>query len=304
MKRIRRTGPVCAIAFAALLGGCLQSDDSLSPSTDLSQDENALQETVNVGIPDYADPDVFLYDDPILGPRDGEPFRWWREVLNVDKTIQISISQPNEGPSTATVGVAKDVSGILHVLQEGDVTIDQFKKNFEYHAARSLYFERQGPPLIHPRRGWKLKALTGALIESPEATRQINSVRIQCANVDQTFTNVTDLVRVQDLLRLDPNTEVSVLVDTGDASDQVFLHVKRHRMRFALTNNSDGTFTGVFATTTGPGPRHVVVDVLANSTLTEETAPYDNIAWGIPYLIVGEDDQVGDGSNGGDDDDN
>jgi hypothetical protein len=200
------------------------------------------------------------------------------------------------------VNIAKDVTGILHVLPVDGIAPERFKKNFENHAERSLYFERQGPPLLHPWRGWKLKALTGALIESPGTTRQIHSVRIQAEGVDETVTNVTDLVRVRDLLRVPPHSEVTVLVDTGDASDQVYLHVKRHRMRFALTSNNDGTFTGTFVTGRNRGPTHIVVDVLAHATLNEEAAVYDNVAWGIPYLIRGESDGLDDDNSGGDDD--
>jgi hypothetical protein len=38
---------------------------------------------------------------------------------------------------------------------------------------------------------------------------------------------------------------------------------------------------------TGPGrgPRHAVVDVLSHDTLYDDTAPYDNVAWGFTYLV-------------------
>jgi hypothetical protein len=304
MKRIRLAGTVWAMATVALLSGCLQSDDGLtSNTTEDAEDESSLEGTVNLGIPDYADPDVFFYDlDPLTGSgrTDGEPIRWWREVLNVDKTIEIHITKPETGPHTASVDITKNVSGILHVVEEGDVTVDRFKKNFENQMQRSLYFERRGPPVIHPRRGWRLKAITGASIASPGTTRQIHSVRIQADGVDETVTNVTELVRVRDLLRLPPHSEVTVTVDTADDTDQVYFHLKRHRMRFPMASNTDGTFTGAFVTGRGPGPRHIVIDVLAHATLNDEAAPYDNVAWGIPYLIVGEDDAIGDGSNGDD----
>ncbi len=35
-----------------------------------------------------------------------------------------------------------------------------------------------------------------------------------------------------------------------------------------------------------------MIDVLSNGSLFDDAAPYDNVAWGIPYLIRGEDDGV------------
>ena len=61
-------------------------------------------------------------------------------------------------------------------------------------------------------------------------------------------------------------------------------------------NNGDGTFTGIFQTTPQRGPRHFVVDVLSDDTLYDDSAAYDNVAWGVPYLVVrpGTDPSAGD----------
>ncbi len=296
MKRIRAVNIVSTLAFAALLGGCLNGDDDslTTVSTDDAEDEAALEESIDVGIPGYADPDVFIYGDEAIsasGRDEIETLHWWRELLNVHKTVEIEFSSGG-GPRTASVSINKDLDGVLHLLARSDPTSPavEIKKEFENSAVRSLYFERQGPPIVHPRRGWKLKAMSGALIESPETTRQIRSVRIQADGVDQTITNVSELVRLRDLTFVPPNSVVTVTVDTGDSNDAVFLHLKRHPERMQLASNDDGTFTGAFQTGKRPGPHHVVVDVLAHSTLFDDTARYDNVAWGVPYLIAGEDD--------------
>jgi hypothetical protein len=138
---------------------------------------------------------------------------------------------------------------------------------------------------VRPHRGWKLVAMSGVKIESEGTTRQLNSVRVESEGVDETFTTVEDLVRLANILRLPAAREVTVTVDTGDATDHVFLHVRRARLRFELRNNGDGTFTGSYVTGSVPGPRHAVIDVLSDGTLMDDEEPYDNVAWGIPYVI-------------------
>jgi hypothetical protein len=301
MKRIRHVRIASLLGLAALLNGCVNTDNGpAGPSTDDSQDESAIQGSLDGDIPGYADPDVFLYgSDALTGTGRAEVLRWWRELQNVDTTVEIILSRPSEGPKTASVKITKDLSGILHVLEgEGDAATE-FEKKFEDTAIRSLYFERRGPALVHPRRGWKLKALSGALVESPGTTRQIHSVTVHCDGVDKVITNVTDLVRIGELLRLPADSEVTVTVDTGDATDAVFLHIRRNHMRFPLLSNGNGTFSGTFVANRREGPHHVVVDVLSDATLHDKTAAYDNVAWGIPYLVLGEDDGLDDDGNDG-----
>jgi len=295
MRRLRVLGVASLLATTSLLTGCFDENSAGSGSTEDAQDENAIEESMSLDIADYAEPDVFLYGDDAgddAGTRAQiNTIRWWRELVDVDKTIKVVISR-NDGPPVADVSIVCDVTGLLHLVAGEASTQSEVVKDFQNRAARSLYFERQGPPRQHPRRGWKLRALSGALIESPATTRNIHSVRVQVGALDETITNVTDLVRLEDILRLPPNSEVTVTVDTGDATDSVYLHVRRHHLRFALTNNGDGTHTGVYRTGEGRGPRHAVIDVLSNGTLFDDSAPYDNIAWGIPYVIRGEDDGI------------
>ena len=44
------------------------------------------------------------------------------------------------------------------------------------------------------------------------------------------------------------------------------------------------------------GPAHFAVDVLSEGTLYDDEAPYDNVAWGIPFLVP----RPGDGGSGTD----
>ena len=186
MRRIRFVAGASLLAGAALLTGCLNDSDSDSTTNSEDvQDESAIQERLEFDIPEYATADVFLYGEEGTGAGRAqiETLRWWRELVNLDKTIEITISKPGDGPKTANVAITCDASGILHLLACADSTINPFRKAFENTAVRKLYFERQGPPTFRPRRGWKLKGLSGVLAESPGTTRQIHSVRIQSGDV-------------------------------------------------------------------------------------------------------------------------
>jgi hypothetical protein len=166
---------------------------------------------------------------------------------------------------------------------EGDAPV-HVEKGFEDTAIRSLMMRRERT-VIGRHRGWRLIALSGVLIESPGTTRAIRSVRIQAGGVDETITNVTELIRIQNVLALPPGVEAKITVDTGDASDQVYLHARYRRARVQLESNGDGTFSRAFFTGEEPGPRHIVVDVLSEGTLLDDDAPYDNVAWGIPLRV-------------------
>jgi hypothetical protein len=102
--------------------------------------------------------------------------------------------------------------------------------------------------------------------------------------VDETITGVGDLVRIEDLLRLPLDVDVALTVDTGDATDAVFLHLRHLGRRVQLEGQGDGTFSGTFRTAGRPGPHHLGIDVLSHGSIYDSEEAYDNVAWGIPYL--------------------
>jgi hypothetical protein len=273
---------VAAFVGAALvLPGCF--DSSTSPTgPGGSTDEQAVRSVFDQQSA-LTDPDVFVYGEP--GNASSAPIAtdsWYRQLVTLDKSIQVLLDYPQGEPPTASLTVQFDASGILHLhTSSGEVT-----KDWSDHGVRSAFFRRGNESPIHPRaRGWQLVSLTGVLIQSPSTTRHINSVRIQAGDVDRTIANVTDLVPLEDLLALPPSTVALITVDTGDATDQVFLHLRHRQARVQLTGKGDGTFSARFETGFERGPRHLGVDVLSQGTLLDDTAAYDNIAWGIPYRV-------------------
>ncbi len=289
MRSLRTLTTLAIAGSSVALAGCFDSDSSpVSGSSEVASDEEAIQVVLFEEESELADPDVRWFDDgeggPALAPINTHA--WRRELLSLDRTTEIVIENPDGEIPTASVTFTADATGLLHlwVCEEDDLL--HLTKEFDDTGVRSLFFERTRER-DRRHRGWKLVALSGVLIESDATTRSIRSVRVQAGDVDKTITNVTDLVRVNDLLTLPAGTEVIVTVDTGDATDSVFLHRRHARARTELTNNDDGTFSGRWITGERGGPRHVVVDVLSEGTLYDDVAPYDNVAWGIPLRIAG-----------------
>ena len=278
------------VATAAIaVSGCLNSNDSSSGGSSL--DEEGIQNVIFDEMGAYADPDVRWYDDESAGlARDAiDTQRWRREVLSFERNAVIEIERPEGEAPTAFVTVTGEAIGLLHLLTVSGDEAMRYTKDFDDTGTRSAMLQRvrtDRPTTRH--HGWKLIAISGVEIASSEATRRIESVRIQTDGVDETITGVSELVQLADLLHLPTIAEVTVTVTTGDATDSVWLHYRHHGWRRPLESNGDGTFTGVFRTGERSGPRHIVVDVLSHGTLFDTEEAYDNAAWGIP-LIVGND---------------
>jgi hypothetical protein len=290
MQKLRRIGTAWVLAATTLLYGCFNSDDSpTGPSGDdeNAADEAAIEASIGQELGSDAESDVLVWgEDTAGGTRDAiNTVRWWRELLRLEKTVQITIHRDGIPPS-ADVSVKTDASGVLHLVSGDGPEIERTNKDFEITGVRSLYFERRNARILDQRR-WVLKSMSGVEVQSPRTTRKINSVRVQSGDIDVTLTNVTDLVPLSELMRIPMNTEVGITVDTGDATDAVFLHLRRDHMRMPLESNGDGPFSGKFRTGSDAGRRHLAVDVLSHGTLFDQSAPYDNVVWGIPYKVRG-----------------
>lgn len=283
MRTHRNLG--ASVLFGALMAlpGCFDSDDS-PVGTSGGVEQEAIEFVALQEEPALADPDVRFWEEPEAEAAPIATLRWWRQLLSLDRTWEVVIEEPEGEPATANVTVTCEASGILHLVAPGDLEPIHVEKPFEDTGVRSMLFRRERPA-DGRHRGWRLIGLSGVLIESPATTRKIESVRIEAGGVDETITNVTELVRVFDVLALPPAVEARITVTTGDASDQVFLHLRHRRARLPLVSNGDGTFSGRFFTGEEPGPRHLVVDVLSEGTLFDDEAAYDNVGWGIPVRV-------------------
>ncbi|NNE43821.1 MAG: hypothetical protein HKN12_06415 [Gemmatimonadetes bacterium] len=294
------------LTSTALLSGCFSGDDSPTAAGDemITAEEQAAIEFVMEE--DETNSELTMIDVRSFDSGSGvarapiNTHRWFREPQSVDRNLEIIINAPSGEPATATVNASGTVIGLLHLWTCSADSLLEVTKDFEDDGKRSLMFVKsRRTDRLH--RGWKLVSLSGVHLESPAATVAINSVRVQSGDVDQTLTNVTDLVAVEDLMRFERGAEVTLTVDTGDATDAVFLHVRRqHRTQF--TSNDDGTFSATFFANDRPGARHFAVDVLSDGTLYDDTEAYDNVTWGIPYIVERLPNDGGDDEGGEDSD--
>lgn len=281
---------------AALLQGCMNSDSTSGPDAELGTDEEGIQNVVLDEDADWADTDV-RYFDADAGPAAAPvaTHAWRRQLTDFERDLNIVIDAEAGEIPTATVSATGRAIGLLHLWACEEDDLAHYTKDWNDTAQRTMVLKKIRPT-ARPHRGWRLAETTGVLIQSEGTTRQIQSVRIQAGDVDVTVDNVTDLIAREDVTRIPAGTEATITVDTGDATDAVFVHVRKKGFRSELTSNDDGTFSGTYVTGERPGVRHLLVDVLSNGTLYDDTEAYDNLAWGIPYVL-----QTADGDDGEDD---
>ena len=126
--------------------------------------------------------------------------------------------------------------------------------------------------------------MSGAEITSDEGTRQILSVRLQAGDVDVTVTICWSCRIARELLRLPPAVPVHITATTADPTDKVVLYSRQGRR--PLRRMADGTCQGRFLTPLMGGMKHLAVNALSHGTLFDDAAPYDQKAWGLPYMVV------------------
>lgn len=288
-----------ALALLLTAAGC-----SSNP-TEVDQDISALESLV------AAESDFFTAD--LLSDNGAEdpdtpspakllaeivPWRWGRQIQNVDREIDISIHEPAGEPATAEVTWSAEITGVFHVI---DSEAQHYGKDFIDNAVRYATFQRRAA-VDAAHRGWHMTAISGTEIVSNPNSVEILEVNMTSTNgIDTTFTDVSTLIPREDLLIFAPHDTVTITVTTGNTDDVVMLHYPawmtthntRHHARRMLRNNGDGTYTGTWVTRgmvwwggqlRNP-KRHITIDVLSNGTIFDDTEPYDCNAWGFIYKV-------------------
>ncbi len=298
---ILRMLTVPALALALLAAGC---DDS---PTELDSDQTAIESIIAEELDfftvdlygDAADDDP---DDP-LGRTlaDIEPLRYYRQILDVDREVIITVDETAD-PIVADVSWTAVFDGVFHVV---DTSANTYDKDFTDTAVRYAQFTKTGTAADR-HRGWAMTSISGTEVVSSPVTVQINSVHITSSGgLDVTFDNVSDLIAREDVLIFTAGDTIMIEVATGDTSDVIVmhypaflqgLHANRHHVRRMFRNNNDGTFTCGFVAhrytyVRGQwreqlGPRHFTIDVLSDGTIYTDDEPYDAIGWGIVYRVA------------------
>lgn len=227
---------------------------------------------------------------------------WWRRIFwgQTERSIDIDVHPLDlDHPYPyANVTVTDTLTGDLHLIKKaGPGNWSWSSKPITDVARRSAYFERRRR-VDSPHRGWDLIKVSGLLIESLPATRQVDWIHITSTRTgyDTTITEsyITGCTLTGKLLTFDEEDSVTVTVYTGDPTDSVYLHAYSRffphlfHVRRSFVNNGDGSFSGTWVTSQlklgASAYRHAAIDVIKHSTLDGDD-PYDSKIWGLIYRI-------------------
>jgi hypothetical protein len=160
------------------------------------------------------------------------------------------------------------------------------------------------------RRDWRVVAVSGAVASSPTTTITISELTYQ--NSDGTTLTITDplayfMSRDSGLPEFTRNDSVKIFVKLTNTNEfppppgetallRYGMDHQSHRARKPLNDEGiypdavagDGTYSGVYRV---HGPRwahrlhHAGVDIIDNGTIYDDVAPYNAVAWSLPYLV-------------------
>ena len=227
------------------------------------------------------------------------PRFWWRgDLERLGREIDIHIED-----NVAQVTVVHDVAGTFYIADTVGDAFVLWGKPFEDLVTRHAQF-------LKTTRGWILTAISPVQFALAEADRQTVSIEAVRAFVaDELVWEATDpstLYTVTEGLPIFTHgDEVRVEATVSNSSQSgweptmfVFMHrpgphISGRRTRDLMFDDAtngdtvagDGVFTRVY--TIGPrGGRHfTAVDVIDAATFMELEAPYNSVAWGMPYIV-------------------
>jgi hypothetical protein len=275
---------------------------STSPTTNLDKDAilRLVAEDSTTFPKEIIDPDSL--GTPKLAVVDSVKF-WWRKINRVTRTINVSI-YPADSTHLypyAFVTVIDTLYGRLIIIgRDSSDSLVRVVKLLTDEAMKSAYYEKRGTN-DNPHRGWRIEKISGLLIHSfPENSRVISSVHLISPGYDRIFTEgyITGYIPRDSILTFNAGDTVTLMVDTGDPTDLVYLHslpchfynCKPHRCPFQ--NNHDGTFTGTWVIgdclldSCDIVLGHVAIDVIEyNSIYGDTTHHYDSRIWGVIYEV-------------------
>ncbi|MBI5711480.1 MAG: hypothetical protein HZC42_14435 [Candidatus Eisenbacteria bacterium] len=289
------------LLVAALLSGCGKTNQVSSPVSgpDGSVDQAAVAGAV-ASSPQVVEDGEF--ESTEMGTiNDGQPgataaispLYYWRVIHSVQRSFEFAFADTDSTgrPTTAIVTIHKLLAGSFNILvgepgTDGtpiDSSVSVLRKPLFDHWVRRLLLKRIMDP-ASARDAWRVVATSGVKVTSRNAQTRIESLRVQTADLDTTITDPLRFIFLRNILKVDPEAEVTLTVTTLRNDDVVVLQLRNHR-RFRFHNNGDNTYTGVWRAPMLAGLRHFGVNALSNGTLFDDEAPYDSQAWLLPYLV-------------------
>ncbi|MFC1499493.1 hypothetical protein ACFL6T_00565 [Candidatus Zixiibacteriota bacterium] len=293
------------VIMVLVVSGC-----ELNP-TELSNDQTAIEAAILAEL-EYFTADLFSAqgaedpDTPTTGPgrtlADIVPWRWGRQMQDIQREMDITINDDGDGPATADVVWTGLLSGTFHII---DTTATHYSKEFTDTAVRYATFERRENATAQAQnRGWRMTAISGTTVLSDPNSVTIQQVHLtSTGGLDTIITDVSTLINREEIIAFAPLDTITIEVTTGDPTDVILIHYpawanqhgSRNHVRSRLRNNGDGSFTGQWVTRgqvwrngqrMNPA-RHITIDVLSRDTIFTDDQPYDSNGWSFIYRVSG-----------------
>ena len=291
--------PIALLLLAGVLSGCGKNATKPAAMNDAEQSavvaELASTENSAIledGLSDSEDPAGIGPAAP--GAAAIRPLTFWRQLRASDRRFEFAFSDTDSTgrPTRAVVTIRTRLVGTFNVLTgsslESAAMPDsaRVRKALDDLRVRRVLLRRV-PGTHDSRVRWRVAATSGVQVSSSDHTTEIRSLRIESGALDTTITDPLAFVRMRNVLRLEPNSSVTLTVTTGRDDDLVILH--RFGGRFLMAHDGTNTYratlqVGLFERSM----HHFGVDALSHGTLFDDALPYDSQRWILPYVIVPE----------------
>ena len=313
MKAQRLAALAATLAFSALISGC--GDNGTEPSQGGMSEQNQVANLI-IAAPSLIDDGLTQSTaQTTLAPRlpdrtaavPIEPQTFWRDIRTALRTFEFAFADTDTTgrPTTAIATVHWNLVGTLNIVTQSTdgptasgVRPTAFggipaaaaasrlvQKPLADHWRRRVLLRRIPMEGGDPARPiWRIAAVSGVDVASPEPTIHIVSLRVQSASLDTTLTDPLEFIYLRRVLRFAADEAVTLTLTTDRNDDVALLY--HHLSRQRMTNNGDNTYTGILPAGTVEGWRHFGVNALSHGTLFDDEAPYDSRAWIFPYVVA------------------
>ena len=305
---------VSLIGLLVAILGC--SKDALSPSG--LSDEEAIRQQISQAdsVAEFLSSDDAVIDDQyeqawefgavgkVATPI--KVFRWGRKVDQITRTVIIVV----EGDSAATATITKTITGHLVIAAAYSDTASfpetVIRKPFTERSERKVRFVRIARS-TSPEFNWRPVALTLVAGKTlPDSLINFTITSLDVITPDDTFhvTNPLDtwirLRRLRErLLFVGDSVKLRLTVLSVDSAAELAIQrhggLDRHRARMHLVSNTpvgggwERVYERVFIPHLSLGlymaNYSFVVDVISRESLYDDSAPFTNRFWGLPYAV-------------------
>ncbi len=258
------------LLLLGIIGGC----------SDENEEEAQIEELIN-------DLSAFLSAADMIGEAITEDtikeaiatVGWYREVENADFQWQYEFEW--EGEDTANIDFYMDVSGTLHIFTEDS---SEYTKAFADQFTRTAIVVKDTLETYHG--GWRLAALSPVEVKSDGSSLVIDSVKVVWDDETFVMDDIHKEIDKSEVPVIPPSTEVTVTVYTSSPDNLLFLHSYQHRWFMPETEiGVSGIYERVFTSPDSIGIYRVGIDLLSRDTLLDDTAPYEDLGWIMPYFV-------------------